>query len=377
MPERTARSPRVTAPPTSPSRPVRAFVVALAFGAAIPSASAQGLDVTLYGRLNLDVEYVTRRHPDEPGAHVFRVSSNSSRFGLRGSEALGGGVLAVFQIESTINADTGGGTLAGRDSYVGFKGGFGQVSLGHMLAPYDDIHAIFGNVPTLTTTILSTAAVWAQGTSTKALGGFDVHLPNSLRWDLPAIEDFSASVQYAAGERPIHDGVISIGGFYNTGPLNAGVAWERNLQVRGAGLYDDALSVALSYSFPWADFGAVYERLQYGTPSGKLTRSFWGLGVTVPLGAGALYAFAGHAGDGGGSAAAGTRVGGLARGADSAATQYTISYTHVLSKRTLAYAGYVLIANGANASYSLNINPFPTPIGGKPAGFVVGLAHFF
>jgi predicted porin len=189
--------------------------------------------------------------------------------------------------------------------------------------------------------------------------------------------DFTASAQYAAGERANHDGVVSLGGFYNAGPVTAGIAWERNHQIRGAGLYDNAVSVALSYSTRWADIGGVYERLDYDTAGGNLTRDFWGLGVTVPLGPGAAYAFFGHAGEGRGNAPEGTRVGGLARGDGSSANQFSLSYTYVLSKRTLVYAGFVRIDNRSNASYSLNINPYPTPIGGRPAGLVVGAAHFF
>ena len=54
-----------------------------------------------------------------------------------------------------------------------------------------------------------------------------------------------------------------------------------------------------------------------------------------------------------------------------------MSYTYPLSKRTLTYAGYVKINNSNNASYTFNINPYTTAIGGKPGGLVLGMVHLF
>ena len=122
------------------------------------AAQAQTANVTLYGRLNLDAEVVNGRPAGTniSNPNVYRVSSNSSRLGVRGTESLGGGLNAIFQLESSINADAGGGTLAGRETFVGLQGGWGTFKIGNYLAPYDDIHPIFGNVPTLATSILGT-----------------------------------------------------------------------------------------------------------------------------------------------------------------------------------------------------------------------------
>ena len=94
-------------------------------------------------------------------------------------------------------------------------------------------------------------------------------------------------------------------------------------------------------------------------------------------GAGSLYAFWGRATDG--SASGDVRVGGLASGADSGADQYELSYSYALSQRTIAYAGFVRLANEAKASYNFATNPYT---GGSSAGlrlngFVIGAAHFF
>jgi predicted porin len=316
--------------------------------------------------------------------NLYRVSSNSSRLGVRGTESLGGGLNAIFQIESSISGDAGGGTLAGRETFVGLQGGWGTFKIGNFLAPYDDIHPIFGNVPTLTTSILSTAAIWGQGPSSKAQGGFDARLGNSVRYDSPNIAGFTGSIQASTNENSIHGMVYSMGGFYNAGPIQAGLAYERNEKARGAGLKDDAISLAGGFNFGIARVAGIYERLKYDAGGGDLKRDFYGVSGTFNLGPGQLYAFWGHANDGKGSAADGTVVSGLVKGSDTGADQYEISYTYPLSKRTLTYIGYVRIDNDTNARYTFNINPInqsATTGGlaseGKPQGLAAGIVHFF
>jgi len=348
------------------------------------AAQAQTANVTLYGRLNITLEAVQTRVADGTKPNLYRVSSNSSRLGVRGTESLGGGLNAIFQIESSISGDAGGGTLAGRETFVGLQGGWGTFKIGNFLAPYDDIHPIFGNVPTLTTSILSTAAVWGQGPSSKAQGGFDARLGNSVRYDSPNIAGFTGSIQASTNENSIHGMVYSMGGFYNAGPIQAGLAYERNEKARGAGLKDDAISLAGGFNFGIARVAGIYERLKYDAGGGDLKRDFYGVSGTFNLGPGQLYAFWGHANDGKGSAADGTVVGGLVKGSDTAVDQYEISYTYPLSKRTLTYIGYVRIDNDANARYTFNINPVnqsATTGGlaseGKPQGIAAGIVHFF
>ena len=348
------------------------------------AAQAQTANVTLYGRLNLTLEAVQTRVADGTKPNIYRVSSNSSRLGVRGTESLGGGLNAIFQIESSINGDAGGGTLAGRETFVGLQGGWGTVKIGNFLAPYDDIHPIFGNVPTLTTSILSTAAVWAQGPASKAQGGFDARLGNSIRYDSPNFSGFTGSIQASTSENAAHGMVYSMGGYYNNGPIQAGLAYERNQKVRASNQNDDAISVAGGYNFGIVRVAGVYERLKYETGSGDLKRDFYGVSATANLGPGQVYAFWGHGNDGKGSAADGTQVGGLVKGGDTSVDQYEISYTYPLSKRTLTYIGYVRIDNDTQARYTFNINPInqsATTGGlaseGKPQGLTAGIVHFF
>ena len=387
-------------------RAARALLsILLLAGALAPAAQAQFSNVRLYGELNLDFELVNGRQPDGSNPIVNRVSSNSSRFGVRGVEYLGAGNVAIFQIENWVYGDTGqnaNSNVAARETYVGLQGDWGTFKMGKFLTPYDDIHPIFGNAPTLTSSILSTAAIWAQGPLQKGEGGFDARLGNSMRYESPNLNGFSGALQYstrdssgnangAAGDNGDHPSeirhayVADIAAFYGNGPIDLGVAYEHNYNVRAPlGRNDDALSIAGAYDFGtlWQTvgvrLGAVYEYLRYDTPTGSLKRSFYAVSATLSVGDGVVYAFWGHSPDGFGGAVDGTQIGGLAKGPGSAATQWEVSYSYPLSPRTLLYTGYVQIANQANAGYGFNINDYPTVAqGAKLNGIVFGIAHFF
>ncbi len=378
--------------------------VAIAGVLAAPlAAQAQTANVTLYGRLNLTAEVVSGQQTDGSKGNYFQVSTNSSRLGVRGTESLGGGLNAIFQIESNVSADTGGGLLGTRETFAGLQGGWGTVKLGNFLAPNDDLHPIFGNVPTLTTSLLSTASVWAQGGLSKSGGGFDARLGNSVRYDSPRISGFTFSTQVSQLDASAGQGGVTYGsvdtqrrhayvwgtnGIYNNGPMQFGVAYEANNAVRGPGLDDYDLSAAGSYNFGAFRLGGVWERIKYEVPSGDVHRDYFGLSGTFNLGPGQIYAYVAKAFDGKGSAcdinelgctrAAGA-VGGVAKGDHTSANEWELSYTYPLSKRTLTYVGYHYIDNDSNAGYNFNINAVQgvTAAGFKPKGFVVGLVHFF
>ena len=379
-------------------------IVFVACTALAPCAHAQFSNVRLYGDLNIDFELINGRQPDGSNPTVNRVSSNSSRFGVRGVEYLGAGNTAIFQIESNVFGDTGqnaNNNIATRETYVGLQGDWGTFRTGKFLTPYDDIHPIFGNAPTLTSSILSTAAIWAQGPLQKGQGGFDARLGNSIRYETPNVSGFTSAFQYstrdssgnadgAAGDNGDHPSelrhayVTDIAAFYNNGPIDLGVAYEHNYNVRAPlGRNDDALSVAGAYDFGSVlqniglRVGAVYEYLRYDTPSGSLKRNFFAVSATVSVGDGVVYLFWGRAPNGFGGAEDGTQIGGLTKGPNSAATQWEVSYSYPLSLRTLLYTGFVQLANESNAAYNFNINDYATARGARLNGVVFGIAHFF
>jgi predicted porin len=342
--------------------------------ASIPAAAQT---VQLYGRLNLTVEHVNAKNPDGDAPGIQRVSSNTSRFGVRGLEPLGRGLVAIWQIESSVAADSGSGVLAGRETFVGLDADWGTLKLGNFLSPYDDLHPIFGNVPTLTTSILSTAALWAQGSLSKAAGGFDARLSNSVRYDSPEWRGLEGSLQYSLGEDSRHSHVLGMGAIYVHDAFEGGIAYEHNYRVRGPGLNDWGLTATAGWNFGPMRIAGVYERLRYATPLGSLTRNFYGASATVLAGPGSFYAFWGRAAQG--KASAEVRVGGLASGDGTRADHYEISYTYPLSPRTLLYAGYVRLDNDRRASYNFATNPYTegSQTGLVLNGYVLGAAHYF
>ena len=111
---------------------------ALASGLWGTSAAAQ-TSVTVYGIV--DAALARTNNVDAAGNSVTKVGSLSgslpSRIGFRGSEDLGGGLSAVFALESGFNPDTGtsgqGGRLFGRQAWVGLKGKWGTLQIGRVL----------------------------------------------------------------------------------------------------------------------------------------------------------------------------------------------------------------------------------------------------
>src|SRR5262249_44990238 len=122
-------------------------------------------------------------------------------FGMRGTESLGGGLNAIFQIETSVTADNSGGTIAGRDTFVGLQGPWGTVKIGYFFSPYYDFGAIWSNTPTFRTGLLATQSLWANNGYTGAVaetGSFAQRIGNSIRYDSPDFAGFTASGQVGA-----------------------------------------------------------------------------------------------------------------------------------------------------------------------------------
>lgn len=108
----------------------------LAAGVAAPMMASAQSAVTLYGVVDTGVEYVNNVGPRKDG--LVRMTSLTatvpSRWGIRGTEDLGGGLKSIFVLESGFAPDSGvsnqGGRLFGRQALVGLSGPWGQVAFG-------------------------------------------------------------------------------------------------------------------------------------------------------------------------------------------------------------------------------------------------------
>jgi predicted porin len=110
--------------------------------AALSNANAQS-NVQVYGLLDVGVDISSDSKPGGGSvAHVSSGGMNTSRWGIKGSEDLGGGLKAVFQLESGILMDTGAqdGNLFKRQANVGLEGSWGRVILGRSFTSvYDTV----------------------------------------------------------------------------------------------------------------------------------------------------------------------------------------------------------------------------------------------
>ena len=115
------------------------IILAAIASACATSAFAQS-SVTLYGLIDEGFDYTT----NVGGSHAYEMTSGyaqGSRWGLKGSEDLGGGLKTIFQIESGFNVNTGklaqGGLGFGRQAYVGIESErYGTLTFGRQ---YDSV----------------------------------------------------------------------------------------------------------------------------------------------------------------------------------------------------------------------------------------------
>ncbi|MDB5869735.1 MAG: porin, Gram-negative type [Polaromonas sp.] len=348
-------------------------LIALAVLAASGVASAQST-VTLYGLVDAYVG-TTKIKVSAPGvaSTSFRNSVidsggfSISRFGLKGSEDLGGGLKANFVLESGFNTDTGvinnagsGAGLPGyqnpytgvvsnsvfsRQSWVGLSGGFGELRLGKMFTPYDEVKGLGAAA--------FDANIFAPATNVWASNGYQDRPGNSIYYSTPGISGFSAAAMYSFGEN-------------KTATQNAGSIASGNVQYAGG-----PLAVALAYQV---------EKLVAGAPTNKFTQ----LNGSYDLGAVKLLAAAGHVKNGGATAkefqfgvdvplgSALTVSGGVARskvtglGGEIKSTGFGLAAKYDFSKRTFLYTGLQLSKNEVVGAGDL-----------KSDTFAVGVQHKF
>ncbi|MGZ5071815.1 MAG: porin, partial [Usitatibacter sp.] len=114
------------------------IALAVAGACVVPAAMAQTANpVTLYGRVYATFEAVEAS--GGTAADVVRrnrVSDQASLLGVRGTEDLGGGLKAFFQLETSFKPDENNSVFAGRNSGVGLQGNWGSLLLGRWDTPY-------------------------------------------------------------------------------------------------------------------------------------------------------------------------------------------------------------------------------------------------
>lgn len=330
-------------------------LIALAAVAASSAALAQS-SVTLYGSLDLSVESVKGEKS------VTRVTSGNhttSRFGLKGTEDLGGGLKAKFNLESEVKADTGeaGSAFWGRQAWLGLQGGFGELRLGRTDT---SIGVLAGN-----TSLLGGQAY----DDFKIAGTFSAgdyrRTSNSVTYLLPTlVEGLSAQLQYGTGnETPGADTGKHYGlnVQYAANGFGAGLGYI-NAKTNPAGsTKDKAVLGYLSYDFGAAKLTGYYEK--DSQTNAVEDRKLYGVRVDVPVSdTFALQASLSQAKD--------VDMDGSD---DNDATIVALKGTYSLSKRTAVYGLLTNVSNDKGAGIGI----VSTSTDKTSRGLAVGVVHKF
>ncbi|MCX7692425.1 porin [Tepidimonas taiwanensis] len=305
-------------------------LVALAALAAAGIASAQS-SVTLYGVA--DVWLGSTKTETLQGGVLTGVRQtvqgsggyNGSRFGLRGTEDLGGGLKANFVLEQGFNIDTGAQASAGlqfnRQAFLGLAGGFGEVRFGRQYTAYDTLRAATNN--SFDSSFATTGTVWGKG-----VADYGNRRDNQITYISPDFSGFSGAITYALGEnKTATSSATDTTAFhvkYAAGPLLVGAAYQ---QEEVSNTVDRTYTLlAGSYDFGVAKLTAGYNRAKLDM-GGKDNE--YQLGVDFPVASNARIAV--------GYVHAKYK---LANGASNGkGNGYTITGYYDLSKRTRLYAG--------------------------------------
>jgi predicted porin len=305
---------------------------------------------------------------------------NGSRFGLKGSEDLGGGLKANFQLENGFNIDNSSfaaGTdvngvaaaqpnLFGRQAYVGLSGNFGAVNFGRQYTSYDETRG--GNDPQGHSGFSATAGgAWAAGRD------YTYRVNNSMKYDTPNFGGFSAGLTYALSENKtatVGAGtVLALKAGYANGPIAVAFAHqvEKNIVTgQGTGIAATATNekhtlVTGSYNFGVAKLGLGFNTSKdNATPAAPGADKEFQIGVNVPLGATELIADYATSK----AAANATSNGHKARA-------IALEARYALSKRTGAYFAF------RNVKSDVTYNTTGPDNGTKSNAIGLGIRHFF
>lgn len=183
--------------------------------------------VTLYGILDVGIDYVS----NEGSGSTLKLASGElqqSRFGLLGSEDLGGGIQAVFKLENGFSATNGtsgsAGSMWSREARLGLVTPGGSVSLGFQPASMVDYLGKY----TASMLVFGPAYYSAHPGNYDRVLNFPI--ANSIKYTTPSIAGFSASALYGFGGQPGSIAALSTWSFglgYDQGPISIGAGYMK------------------------------------------------------------------------------------------------------------------------------------------------------
>lgn len=337
---------------------------------------------TVYGRLNVGAEQV-RAATEGGSANTQRLSNYRSVLGWRGSEDLGDGFKAIWQIEGALALDTGTGNIANRDSRVGLAGQWGTLFAGQWTLPYTAVTAPFD--PFYATTA-GYMALLGNGSAASAnnvsnTSAFDRRQQNVVQYWAPEWAGVATRVAYAFGEETsaatgARPSLVSASASYQASAWQWVAAYELHRRYQAATGSDHGIKLGARFSASGLRIAVVFERLAYATAGGSLRRDAGYVSAVYRLGAVSLQGGLGKAMRGRGATAA-TSVGNIASGDETGATHATFGVDYAFSGRTSAFAFFSRIRNEHQAHYDFAINESGAARGTSPSVLAIGLRHSF
>ncbi|SAK96022.1 outer membrane protein (porin) [Caballeronia hypogeia] len=210
--------------------------------------------VTLYGILDEGFNF----NNNADGHRQYYLASGvlqGSRFGLRGTENLGGGLNAIFVIENGYDLNTGklgqGGLMFGRQAYVGLSSPYGTTTLGRQ---YDSVVDYVGP--------LGAAEQWggtyvAHPSDTDNLNNTN-RTNNAIKFTSAKYGGFQFGGTYTLGGvagSVSRNQIWSLGAGYSSGPLQLGAGYL-NVRNPNTSFYGAGGTVAATVNgVPGSNFG--------------------------------------------------------------------------------------------------------------------------
>lgn len=326
--------------------------------------------VTLYGIIDTGIGYnkISGGTDAQNGSKIGMINGvqNGSRWGLRGSEDLGDGLRAVFQLESGFNSGNGnsaqGGRLFGRQATVGLASdSWGQIDFGRQT---NIASKYFGSIDPF-------GAGFGQANIGMGFGALNtLRYDNMVLYQTPSFSGFQFGVGYSFNANDTNAGqtgfrtadntrAITTGLRYVNGPLNVALSFDQlNASNKLAQGQVDATprqyTIGGSYDFEVVKLALAYARTTDGwfqsqtvsTGNGDLNFGRAGQGSTGIFADGFKansYLLGLSAPIGGASSLFGSwqRVSAsndILTGDDATMNVYSLGYTYDLSKRTNLYA---------------------------------------
>ncbi|MDO8652856.1 MAG: porin [Undibacterium sp.] len=323
--------------------------LALALMSAFSGAALAQSAVTVYGVVDMGLA-----RDDNGVATKTSLDSglqSGSRLGFKGTEDLGNGLKANFVLEMGLKTDTGAsdGVTFGRQAYVGLSSvNFGSINLGRQKS-----------LTYVASESIDPFGVGLAGNMNRLFGTV-TRFDNAATYTTNSLSGFVGAAQYSFGEQAgstSKQGIVSLSGTYNAGPVLASLVYEKAKDVVVVGADVEKVLVGGSYDFNVAKAHAAYEQVKTSFAGSSVKANVWMIGATVPVGAGAFLADYTNSS--------------VKDFNDTTAQQYAIGYTYSLSKRTNLYTSFSQTKNDVNVAVNAGAK------GATDKLFNVGVRHAF